>query len=188
MAPSGAPPSVPHAARSAKTPVHANLRRRSPLGAGPVAQWESVRFTRGRSLVRSQPGPQASAQIVGSGASLDTTRGPAFGPFMRPSRRLAARRKIARHVAPKNFLRPLSRRAPVQTTTELGCAPTTSQQTRTRSCGRPTPRRPHPGLAPAPGPNPRPSPTDFFAIADSLSQGDGVRVSGNTSGRRASTR
>ena len=25
--------------------------------AGPVAQWESVRFTRGRSLVRSQPGP-----------------------------------------------------------------------------------------------------------------------------------
>lgn len=27
------------------------------LGAGPVAQWESVRFTRGRSLVRSQPGP-----------------------------------------------------------------------------------------------------------------------------------
>jgi hypothetical protein len=33
------------------------LRRRSLLGAGPVAQWESVRFTRGRSLVRSQPGP-----------------------------------------------------------------------------------------------------------------------------------
>ena len=30
-----------------------------PLGAGPVAQWESVRFTRGRSLVRSQPGPPA---------------------------------------------------------------------------------------------------------------------------------
>src|SRR5271165_5471226 len=29
----------------------------SPLGVGPVAQWESVRFTRGRSLVRSQPGP-----------------------------------------------------------------------------------------------------------------------------------
>jgi hypothetical protein len=28
-----------------------------PLGAGPVAQWKSVRFTRGRSLVRSQPGP-----------------------------------------------------------------------------------------------------------------------------------
>ena len=26
--------------------------------SGPVAQWESVRFTRGRSLVRSQPGPQ----------------------------------------------------------------------------------------------------------------------------------
>ena len=30
----------------------------SPFGVGPVAQWESVRFTRGRSLVRSQPGPQ----------------------------------------------------------------------------------------------------------------------------------
>jgi hypothetical protein len=30
---------------------------------GPVAQWESVRFTRGRSLVRSQPGPQASMQL-----------------------------------------------------------------------------------------------------------------------------
>jgi hypothetical protein len=28
-----------------------------PRSAGPVAQWESVRFTRGRSLVRSQPGP-----------------------------------------------------------------------------------------------------------------------------------
>jgi hypothetical protein len=28
-----------------------------PPGAGPVAQWKSVRFTRGRSLVRSQPGP-----------------------------------------------------------------------------------------------------------------------------------
>ncbi len=28
-----------------------------PFGAGPVAQWKSVRFTRGRSLVRSQPGP-----------------------------------------------------------------------------------------------------------------------------------
>jgi hypothetical protein len=26
---------------------------------GPVAQWKSVRFTRGRSLVRSQPGPLA---------------------------------------------------------------------------------------------------------------------------------
>lgn len=33
------------------------------LGAGPVAQWESVRFTRGRSLVRSQPGPQVSIQV-----------------------------------------------------------------------------------------------------------------------------
>lgn len=31
------------------------------LGAGPVAQWESVRFTRGRSLVRSQPGPPITA-------------------------------------------------------------------------------------------------------------------------------
>jgi hypothetical protein len=55
-----------------------------PLGAGPVAQWKSVRFTRGRSLVRSQPGPPASAQVVGSAASLGTTRGPAFGSFMRP--------------------------------------------------------------------------------------------------------
>jgi hypothetical protein len=55
---SGVPLSDAHAARSAETPARANLRRRSPLGAGPVAQWESVRFTRGRSLVRSQPGPQ----------------------------------------------------------------------------------------------------------------------------------
>ena len=37
---------------------------RSPLGAGPVAQWESVRFTRGRSLVRSQPGPHNSMQLI----------------------------------------------------------------------------------------------------------------------------
>lgn len=35
------------------------------LGAGPVAQWESVRFTRGRSLVRSQPGPPKYAQLRG---------------------------------------------------------------------------------------------------------------------------
>ena len=36
-----------------------DLGKSPPLGvpAGPVAQWESVRFTRGRSLVRSQPGP-----------------------------------------------------------------------------------------------------------------------------------
>jgi hypothetical protein len=32
---------------------------------GPVAQWKSVRFTRGRSLVRSQPGPPTSAQVTG---------------------------------------------------------------------------------------------------------------------------
>ncbi len=31
---------------------------------GPVAQWESVRFTRGRSLVRSQPGPQKNTEGV----------------------------------------------------------------------------------------------------------------------------
>ena len=30
---------------------------------GPVAQWKSVRFTRGRSLVRSQPGPQLLSQL-----------------------------------------------------------------------------------------------------------------------------
>ena len=111
-----------------------------PLGAGPVAQWKSVRFTRGRSLVRSQPGPPASAQLVGSDASLDTTRGPAFGPFMRPicgqvadwphgGRSLATSRR-------RTFLRRLFKRAPVQATTALGCAPTTSQQPRTRSCGR----------------------------------------------------
>lgn len=34
------------------------------LGAGPVAQWESVRFTRGRSLVRSQPGPLLLSQLA----------------------------------------------------------------------------------------------------------------------------
>src|ERR1700756_4897686 len=61
LAPSGAPPSAAHAARSAVRLARANLRRRSPLGAGPVAQWESVRFTRGRSLVRSQPGPHEPA-------------------------------------------------------------------------------------------------------------------------------
>jgi hypothetical protein len=30
---------------------------------GPVAQWESVRFTRGRSLVRSQPGPLGESPV-----------------------------------------------------------------------------------------------------------------------------
>ena len=33
--------------------------------AGPVAQWESVRFTRGRSLVRSQPGPPQNRSVGG---------------------------------------------------------------------------------------------------------------------------
>jgi hypothetical protein len=47
------------------SPTRASLRRRSPLGAGPVAQWESVRFTRGRSLVRSQPGPPFTRQRRG---------------------------------------------------------------------------------------------------------------------------
>jgi hypothetical protein len=31
-----------------------------------VAQWESVRFTRGRSLVRSQPGPHISLLVKSS--------------------------------------------------------------------------------------------------------------------------
>ncbi len=48
----------------------ASVRRRSPLGAGPVAQWKSVRFTRGRSLVRSQPGPQSI--FAAKGPSWDT--------------------------------------------------------------------------------------------------------------------
>ena len=61
--PSGAPAIRGPAARSADTPARANLRRHSPLGAGPVAQWESVRFTRGRSLVRSQPGPLTLSQL-----------------------------------------------------------------------------------------------------------------------------
>ena len=62
--PSAASPSVAYAARSAEVSARANLRPRSPLGAGPVAQWESVRFTRGRSLVRSQPGPQILVQLA----------------------------------------------------------------------------------------------------------------------------
>ena len=62
LVPSGASLSAACAARSAGVPARDNLRRRSPLGAGPVAQWESVRFTRGRSLVRSQPGPHLLSQ------------------------------------------------------------------------------------------------------------------------------
>jgi hypothetical protein len=42
---------------SAGTATRANLRPRSPLGTGLVAQWKSARLTRGRSLVRTQPGP-----------------------------------------------------------------------------------------------------------------------------------
>ena len=57
LIPCGAPPLRSDAARSPETTARANLRRRSPLGTGPVAQWKSARFTRGRSLVRSQPGP-----------------------------------------------------------------------------------------------------------------------------------
>jgi hypothetical protein len=57
LAPSGAPPSAAQAARSAETAAHANLRARSPRGTGLVAQWKSARLTRGRSLVRTQPGP-----------------------------------------------------------------------------------------------------------------------------------
>jgi hypothetical protein len=43
-------------AHSGPNTGHASLAPRCPRG-GPVAQWKSVRFTRGRSLVRSQPGP-----------------------------------------------------------------------------------------------------------------------------------
>jgi hypothetical protein len=57
----GAPPSAAHAARSATRPERANLRRHSPLGAGLVAQRKSARLTRGRSLVRTQPGPPYGA-------------------------------------------------------------------------------------------------------------------------------
>jgi hypothetical protein len=49
-----------HAARSSERPDRANLRRRSPLGGGLVAQRKSARLTRGRSLVRTQPGPPRS--------------------------------------------------------------------------------------------------------------------------------
>src|SRR5437588_6244336 len=42
---------------SAGSVMRANLRPRSPLGTGLVAQWKSARLTRGRSLVRTQPGP-----------------------------------------------------------------------------------------------------------------------------------
>ena len=35
------------------------------VARGPVAQWKSVPFTPGRSLVRSQPGPQESRRSVG---------------------------------------------------------------------------------------------------------------------------
>src|SRR5262245_24100658 len=48
-----------------ETAARASLRRRSPVGIGPVAQWESVRFTRGRSLVRSQPGPPSDLRERG---------------------------------------------------------------------------------------------------------------------------
>ena len=60
-----------------QTPARATLRPRSHLGTGPVAQWESVRFTRGRSLVRSQPGPLRSVQVVRS--DLRPTRRQAVG-------------------------------------------------------------------------------------------------------------
>lgn len=36
-----------------------------PRPIGPVAQWKSVRFTRGRSLVRSQPGPPQNRKTIG---------------------------------------------------------------------------------------------------------------------------
>src|SRR5271156_3143472 len=62
LVPSGESLSAADAACSAETAARANLRPRPPLGAGPVAQWESVRFTRGRSLVRSQPGPLTLSQ------------------------------------------------------------------------------------------------------------------------------
>ena len=85
--PSAASPSVAYAARSAEVSARANLRPRSPLGAGPVAQWESVRFTRGRSLVRSQPGPPESVQVIGfSGIRL---------PIPRPQRHQVIRRLSA---------------------------------------------------------------------------------------------
>lgn len=50
---------------------------------GPVAQWKSVRFTRGRSLVRSQPGPPSQGPRGSSSATAAGRRqdrlGIAFG-------------------------------------------------------------------------------------------------------------
>ncbi len=53
--------------------MRASVRRRSH---GLVAQWESVRLTRGRSLVRTQPGPpspQAASDISGAVFSWQDT-------------------------------------------------------------------------------------------------------------------
>jgi hypothetical protein len=46
---------VAHARRTVCTVLHTE---------GPVAQWKSVRFTRGRSLVRSQPGPHSRQPVL----------------------------------------------------------------------------------------------------------------------------
>src|SRR5262249_8489538 len=51
---------VTHAARFA-VPFSCYSSTSFASRRGPVAQWESVRFTRGRSLVRSQPGPLSLA-------------------------------------------------------------------------------------------------------------------------------
>ena len=66
----------------------ANLRRFSAL-RGRVAQRESARFTRGRSLVRSQPRPHQKALETGPfsfpGLLQETVRGPFCKAFAKGS-------------------------------------------------------------------------------------------------------
>ena len=69
-------------------PVRDNVPRRSPVirrcAHGLVAQWESVRLTRGRSLVRYQPGPPVKPQFRGRFRSfkpiISAPRPTAIGP------------------------------------------------------------------------------------------------------------
>ena len=61
---------------------------------GPVAQWKSVRFTRGRSLVRSQPGPPpVGFNVDAAGSHRKDTSAP-------PRRGLGAHRTCERRCRP----------------------------------------------------------------------------------------
>ncbi len=101
------PPSTSHRGRWRRHPIHHGVEFAGTFArpiitrSGRVAQWESARFTRERSLVRNQPRPSVKAPLSAgfssfSGGSISAPKSvdwapvpieTGFGPLTRASRR-----------------------------------------------------------------------------------------------------